>query len=124
MVPDRAGADTHVMVHIGLAQLRDMPGGSAAETAWLAGRVGRTRLPHRHRCDRRRRVRLRITVPVVTGYADMTVIDTIIDDLALAYAHGGDRGTADGHGGGLAATATPAATPASAPAAPTATATA
>ncbi len=92
MVPDRAGADTHVMVHIGLAQLRDMPGGSAAETAWLAGRAGEPGYltgqdATTAACDA-------VSVPVVTGHADMTVIDTIID-LALAYAHGGDRGTAD-----------------------------
>ncbi len=95
MVPDRAGADTHVMVHIGLAQLRDMPGGSAAETAWLAGRAGEPGYltgtgATTAACDA-------VTVPVVTGHADMTVIDTIID-LALAYAHGGARTTADSHG--------------------------
>ncbi len=96
MVPDRAGADTHVMVHIGLAQLRDMPGGSAAETAWLAGRAGEPGYltgtgATTAACDA-------VSVPVVTGHADMTVIDTIID-LALAYAHGGDSGTADGQAG-------------------------
>ncbi len=101
MVPDRAGADTHVMVHIGLAQLREMPGGSAAETAWLAGRAGEPGYltgqdATTAACDA-------VSVPVVTGHADMTVIDTIID-LALAYAHGGDSTgtttgtTADGNG--------------------------
>ena len=40
MVPDRAGADTQVIAHIALSQLRDMPGASAVELAWLAGRAG------------------------------------------------------------------------------------
>src|SRR5215468_8120217 len=38
MVPGRAGADTQVIVHIPLSQLRDMPGGSGLEDAWIRGR--------------------------------------------------------------------------------------
>jgi hypothetical protein len=40
MVPDRAGADTHVAVHIPLGQLRDMPGAPELEEAWLRGTAG------------------------------------------------------------------------------------
>jgi Domain of unknown function (DUF222) len=40
MVPDRAGADTHVMTHIPLGQLRDMPGAPELEEAWLRGKAG------------------------------------------------------------------------------------
>jgi Domain of unknown function (DUF222) len=91
MVPDRAGADTQVIAHIGLAELRGMPGASQLEAAWLAARAGKPgyligKDAEAAACDA-------MIVPVVTGHPDMTVIDQMID-LALAYA-----GTAaDGHG--------------------------
>ena len=40
MVPDRAGADTLVITHIPLGQLREMPGGSAIEQAWINAGLG------------------------------------------------------------------------------------
>jgi hypothetical protein len=40
MVPGRAGADTRVEVHIPISQLRQMPGGSELEDAWIRGRLG------------------------------------------------------------------------------------
>src|SRR5246127_2038092 len=40
MVPDRAGADTHVAVHIPLGQLRHMPGAPELEEVWLRGKAG------------------------------------------------------------------------------------
>src|SRR5487761_1714369 len=40
MVPDRAGADTHVAVHILFPQLRQHPGAPAKEEAWLRGEPG------------------------------------------------------------------------------------
>jgi hypothetical protein len=88
MVPDRAGADTHVLVHIPFGQLRGEDGASAAEEAWLAGGLGSLagKDAEAAACDA-------LTVPVVTGHADMTVIDKIIA-LALA-AHGLDRHDAD-----------------------------
>jgi uncharacterized protein DUF222 len=96
MVPDRAGADTQVITHIALSQLRDMPGGSAVEQAWLAGRAGQPgyltgKDAQTAACDA-------VTVPVVTGHADMTVIDRIIDLALAACAHGapGTAGTGDG----------------------------
>jgi Domain of unknown function (DUF222) len=81
MVPDRAGADTQVLVHIPFGQLRGRDGASAVEEAWLAGGLGLLtgRDAEAAACDA-------LTVPVVTGHADMTVIDKIIA-LALA-AHG------------------------------------
>ena len=42
MVPDRAGADTQVIVHVPISQLRQMPGASAIEDAWIRGRLGET----------------------------------------------------------------------------------
>jgi hypothetical protein len=57
MVPDRAGADTQVIVHIPFAQLRGMDGASALEDAWIAGRLGDSvswwaRMPRRRRVMR------------------------------------------------------------------------
>jgi hypothetical protein len=86
MVPDRAGADTQVMAHILFWELRQRPGGSQIEQAWLgAGPGGPGFLAGKDAeaaaCDA-------MIVPVVTGHADMTVIDRIID-LALAALDGG-----------------------------------
>jgi hypothetical protein len=81
MVPDRAGADTQVIVHVPIGQLRQMPGASDLEDAWLRARLGGSADPgaayllgkdaEAAACDA-------LTVPVVTGHADMTVIDKII----------------------------------------------
>ena len=40
MVPGRAGADTQVIVHVPLSRLRQLPGGSAIEDAWIGGLLG------------------------------------------------------------------------------------
>ena len=40
MVPDRAGADTHVAVHIPFPELRQRPGAAEAEEVWLRGAAG------------------------------------------------------------------------------------
>jgi len=92
MLPDRAGADTQVMVHIPLAQLRGMPGAAGIEEAFLRSRLGDPGFltgtdAEAAACDA-------LTVPVVTGHADMTVIDKIIA-LALAAC----RQHSDGRGG-------------------------
>jgi uncharacterized protein DUF222 len=86
MVPDRAGADTQVIAHIPISQLREMPGAAELEDAWLRARLGEPRdqgavyLTGKDAevaaCDA-------LTVPVVTGHGDMTAIDKII---ALASA--------------------------------------
>src|SRR5215471_965183 len=81
MVPDRAGADTQVIVHIPLARLRDLPGGSGLEDAWIRGLLGEPgylagKDAEAAACDA-------LTVPVVTGRADLTVVDTMIE-LALS----------------------------------------
>jgi hypothetical protein len=84
MVPDRAGAGTQVIAHIALSQLRDAPGGSELEDAIIRAKLGeggylRGKDAAAVACDAQ-------VVPVVTGHADMTVIDKIIV-LALAAAH-------------------------------------
>jgi hypothetical protein len=43
MVPDRAGADTQVIAHIPLRELRGMDGASALEEGWIAARLGDSR---------------------------------------------------------------------------------
>ena len=83
MVPDRAGADTHVAVHIPFPQLRQRPGAPEAEEVWLRGTAGEPgyltgKDAEAAACDA-------VDVPVVTGHADMRVVDKIIA-LALAAA--------------------------------------
>jgi hypothetical protein len=84
MVPDRAGAGTQVIAHIALSQLRGAPGGSELEDAVIRARLGdggylAGKDAAAVGCDAQ-------VIPVVTGHADMTVIDKIIV-LALAAAH-------------------------------------
>jgi Domain of unknown function (DUF222)/HNH endonuclease len=81
MVPDRAGADTQVMVHIPLSQLRAMPGASELEDAWIRARLGED--GHLAGQDAEAAACDAATVPVVTGQVDMTVVDQMIE-LALA----------------------------------------
>src|SRR5499427_6337776 len=81
MVPDRAGADTQVIVHIPLSQLRGMPGASAIEDAWIRGPAGEPgyltgKDAETAACDA-------LAVPVVTGRADLSVVDKMIE-LALS----------------------------------------
>ena len=94
MVPDRAGADTQTVVHIGLSQLRDMPGASAIEDAFIRAKLGEPgylagKDAEVAACDS-------MTVPVVVGHADMTVIDKII---TLAQAAPGEAADAPGAAG-------------------------
>ncbi len=95
MVPDRAGADTHVMVHTSLDQLRQHPLAPAAEEVWLRGTAGEPgyltgKDAEAAACDA-------VASPVVTGHADMRVVDKIIA-VALAAAgitlDGADAGPA------------------------------
>ena len=106
MVPDRAGADTHVDVHIPFPELRQHPGAAEAEEVWLRGMAGEPgyltgKDAEAAACDA-------FAVPVVTGHADMRVVDKIIA-LALAAAGitldgadpaGGDAGDPGGSGDG------------------------
>jgi 5-methylcytosine-specific restriction endonuclease McrA len=82
MVPDRAGADTQVIAHIGLSQLRGMPGASQLEAAWLAGEPGYLtgKDAEAAACDA-------MIVPVVTGHPDWQVIDQILRVCLAAAPH-------------------------------------
>jgi Domain of unknown function (DUF222)/HNH endonuclease len=86
MIPDRAGADTQAIVHIPISQLRQMPGAAGLEDAWLRARLGEHGDPgtaYLTGTDAQVAACDALTVPVVTGHADMTVIDKLI---ALAMA--------------------------------------
>ena len=105
LVPDRAGADTQVIAHIPLRELRGMDGASALEEGWIAARLGDSRFltgkdAEAAACDA-------LIVPVVTGHPDMTVIDRVIELVLTAAGHGADPGggsrTTAGDGGGAAA---------------------
>ncbi|MGA9830054.1 MAG: DUF222 domain-containing protein, partial [Trebonia sp.] len=83
MVPDRAGADTHVAVHIPFPELRQHPDAPDAEEVWLRGAAAEPgyltgKDAEAAACDA-------VAEPVVTGHADMRVVDKIIA-LALAAA--------------------------------------
>ena len=85
MVPDRAGADTRVDVHIGLRDLLDMDGASIIEDTWLRARAGEHgylsgKDAEAIACDS-------LIVPVVTGSPDWTVISQMITLITDAYAH-------------------------------------
>jgi hypothetical protein len=95
MVPDRAGADTQVIVHVPLGQLRQLPGGSAIEQAWLNAAAGHPGYltgagAQAAACDA-------LTIPAVTGHADMSIIDQIIElALTAAGGHASDSASASG----------------------------
>jgi Domain of unknown function (DUF222)/HNH endonuclease len=77
LVPDRAGADTQVVAHIPLSQLRQMPGAQDLEDAWIRAHLGEDgymtgKDAEAAACDAQ-------TVPVVTGTMDDTIIDKMID---------------------------------------------
>ncbi len=91
LLPGRAGADTKAVVHVALAELRVMPGGSGVEAAWVAraqqdwaghraaaaitGGDGGTWLTGNAArgaaCDA-------LTVPVVTGTVNPAVLDRLV----------------------------------------------
>ena len=86
LVPDRAGADTQVVAHIPLSQLRQMPGAQDLEDAWIRARLGEDgymtgKDAEAAACDAQ-------TVPVVTGTMDDTIIDKMIDLARTAAASG------------------------------------
>jgi len=89
LVPDRAGADTRVDAHIGLADLRGMGGASALEDAWLRARAGEHgyltgKDAEAVACDA-------LIVPVVTCTPDWAVIGQMVSlvfDALPGHGHG------------------------------------
>jgi Domain of unknown function (DUF222) len=77
LVPDRAGADTMVIAHVPLSQLRQMPGAGDLEDAWIRARTGEDgyltgKDAETAACDAP-------VVPVVTGTVNPDVIDQMIN---------------------------------------------
>ena len=94
-MPDRAGADTQVIAHIPLSQLRQLPGARDLEDAWIRAFLGQDgyltgKDAEAAACDAQ-------TVPVVTGTMDPAVIDQMID-LARTAAEAEARGRRGGGG--------------------------
>jgi hypothetical protein len=82
MVPDRAGADTHVDAVASLAELLQLPGASVVQEAWLAAMAGEHgylagKDAEAAACDA-------IVSPVVTGHPDLSVVDKMIG-IVFAY---------------------------------------
>ena len=79
-------------MHIPFSQLRQIPGADEVEDDWLRARLGEPGDPSAAylagqdaevaACDA-------LTVPVVTGHADMSVIDKIIELASAAAGHAG-----------------------------------
>src|SRR5215831_11192825 len=77
MLPGRAGQPTQVLVHMGLGQLRDLPGAAATEAAWTAGRAHqqswlRGAEAAAAACDAS-------LVPIVTGHTDPAALDRLTE---------------------------------------------
>ena len=85
LVPDRAGADTKVVAHISLRDLRAMPGASGLEDAWIRAVLGESGYltgpdAEAAACDA-------MIVPVVAGAMDATVLDQMINLVLGAFGH-------------------------------------
>jgi len=97
LVPDRAGADTKVVAHISLRDLRAMPGASGLEEAWIRSTLGESgyltgKDAEAAACDA-------MIVPVVAVAMDATVLDKMIELVLGAFGHHGpsaDRGSEPG----------------------------
>ncbi len=87
LVPDRAGADTQVVAHISLRDLRAMPGASGLEDVWIRSVLGESgyltgKDAEAAACDA-------MIVPVVAGAMDTTILDQMIDLVLGTFEHRG-----------------------------------
>jgi Domain of unknown function (DUF222) len=90
MVPARAGQPAHVLVHMTLAQVRSLPGASAAEDAWAAARASQPGWvtgaeAEAALCDA-------TLIPVVTGHADWAALDRLTAAFGLLPGRDGHPG--------------------------------
>jgi hypothetical protein len=95
MIPGRDGQSPQVQVHVDLATLRDLPGGSAAEASWTSAKSAAAGVPGAVRLtgpDAEAASCGAAIVPVITGHLDWTALDTLTD-LGLVTRHG-HQGTA------------------------------
>jgi hypothetical protein len=95
MVPGRAGQPTQALVHITLAQLRNLPGASEAEAAWRAAAAARGHGwlagpdAEAAACDA-------TVAPVVTGHVDPAVLDRLTEAFLALHGHGGSPADREG----------------------------
>ena len=105
MLPARGGQPTQVQVHLGLAELRDMPGAAAAERGWVTAKTGDRSISQGRpgwltgaeaqaaACDGS-------VVPVVTGHVDWTALSQLTDAFASADRRPLTPADEGGRGGG------------------------
>jgi len=91
MVPGRAGQPTQTLVHITLAQLRNLPGASEAEAAWRAAAAARGH-GWLSGPDAGAAVCDATIAPVVTGHVDPAALDRLMQVFMAAHGHDGGRG--------------------------------
>jgi len=89
LVPDRAGADTRVDAVIDLARLLNLPGASELQEAWLAALTGEH--GYLDGKDAEAAVCDALIAPVVTGHADLAVVDHMIDIILAFLDEAGDE---------------------------------
>src|ERR1700678_556946 len=90
MVPDRAGSDTHVDVHVALGELLNMDGASVLTEAWLRARSGEE--GYLFGDDARAVACDALIVPVVTGSPDWDVVGEMIGVVLDAFGWHDDAG--------------------------------
>ncbi len=83
MVPDRAGSDTHVDVHVALGELLNMDGASVLTEAWLRARSGEE--GYLFGDDARAIACDALIVPVVTGSPDWDVVGDMVGVVLDAF---------------------------------------
>ena len=98
MLPGRAGAPAAAYLHMTLAQLRDLPGASAAEAAWAAARASQPGwLPNpaaaAAACDAS-------LAPVVTGYVDWSAVDQMTEVYLASKSLRADGSAGSANAGG------------------------
>ena len=91
MVPGRAGQPAQALVHITLAQLRNLPGASEAEAAWRAAAAARGH-GWLSGPDAGAAVCDATIAPVVTGHVDPAALDRLMQVFMAAHGHDGGRG--------------------------------
>jgi hypothetical protein len=102
MVPDRAGSDTHVDVHVALGELLNMDGASVLTEAWLRARSGEE--GYLFGDDARAVACDALIVPVVTGSPDWDVVGEMIGVVLDAFGwHDDDTAAAETPAAGAAA---------------------
>jgi hypothetical protein len=90
-LPARAGQSTQLVLHMGLGQLRGLPGAAAAEAAWAGAAAGPG-----DDCDA-------TIVPVVTGHVDRRLLDRLAAALlGRRGVLGQDNGRSQDRGAGRA----------------------